>query len=105
LVVKHNHIGYISLVIKSFAHKGLKKYYLTGSVAGIQANHESKIQLILSVLENAETINDVNLPVFRLHKLSGNRSDIWSVWVNGNWRITFKFFEGYAEIINYEDYH
>ena len=92
-------------MIKSFSPKGLKKYYLTGSTAGIQANHKAKIQLILSVLENAETIQDVNFPVFRLHRLSGSRNDIWSVWVNGNWRITFRFVDGYAEIINYEDYH
>ena len=95
----------ILLMIRSFSHKGLKKYYLTGSVAGIQPNHEAKVQLILTVLENAEVIQDINLPAFRLHKLSGNRSDIWSVWVNGNWRITFRFIDGYAEIINYEDYH
>ena len=92
-------------MIKTFKHKGLKKFYLNGSTAGIQSEHQTKIEMILSVLDNAETIQDMNFPAFRLHKLTGNRTDIWSVWVNGNWSITFRFIEGNAEIINYEDYH
>lgn len=92
-------------MIKSFKHKGLKKFYDTGNTAGIQAQHARKLQLILTVLDASQTIDDMNLPMFRLHKLAGNRSDIYSLWVNGNWRITFKFIGSHAEIINYEDYH
>ncbi len=92
-------------MIRTFKHKGLKKYYLKGSTAGIQPEHEFKIQMILSALDNATNVQDMNLPGFRLHILSGNRDDIWSVWVSGNWRITFRFEEGFAEIVNYEDYH
>ncbi len=92
-------------MIKTFKHKGLKKYYQTGSTSGIQSEHEFKIQMILSALDNAVNVQDMNLPGFRLHKLSGKRNDIWSVWVSGNWRITFRFEDGFAEIVNYEDYH
>ncbi|MCX7554399.1 type II toxin-antitoxin system RelE/ParE family toxin [Marinicella sp. S1101] len=92
-------------MIRSFKHKGLKKFYLNGSTAGIQSEHEFKIQIILSALDNAINVQDMNLPGFRLHKLSGQRNDIWSVWVSGNWRITFRFIDGFAEIVNYEDYH
>lgn len=92
-------------MIKSFKHKGLKKFFLTGSTAGIQAGHSIKIEMILSILDNAELIQDINLPALRLHKLSGSRINIWSVWVNGNWRITFRFLNGNVEIVNYEDYH
>ncbi|MGQ7243319.1 type II toxin-antitoxin system RelE/ParE family toxin [Salinicola sp. V024] len=45
------------------------------------------------------------MPGLRLHKLSGNRTDVWSVTVSGNWRVTFRFDDGDAEIVNYEDYH
>ena len=92
-------------MIISFKHKGLKNYYETGSTAGIQASHTAKISRILTVLDSAITIQDVNLPGYRLHQLTGKRSDIWSVWVNGNWRITFRYEDGDAEIVNYEDYH
>lgn len=92
-------------MIVSFKHKGLKNYFHTASTAGIQANHAAKIGRILTVLDSATTIQDVNLPNYRLHQLLGNRSDIWSIWVNGNWRITFKYEDGDAEIVNYEDYH
>ena len=95
----------LRIVIRSFKHKGLKKYYLAGSTAGIQSEHEAKIQMILSALDNAQDVQDMNLPGFRLHKLTGQRSGVWSVWVSGNWRITFKFKDGFAEIVNYEDYH
>lgn len=48
---------------------------------------------------------DMDLPGLRLHELSGNRAGIWSVTVSGNWRVTFQFEDGDAEIVNYEDYH
>ena len=92
-------------MIISFKHKGLKNYFETASTAGIQVKHAAKISRILTVLDSAITIQDVNLPSYRLHRLTGNRSDIWSVWVNGNWRITFRYEDGDAEIVNYEDYH
>ena len=59
----------------------------------------------LTALDTAQTIDDIDLPGFRLHSLKGDRTGIWSIAVNGNWRITFEFREGNAYIINYEDYH
>jgi proteic killer suppression protein len=92
-------------MIKSFKHKGLEKFYRTGSSAGIQANHAKRLRLILSNLDQAELPDDMDLPGLRLHALTGNRKGIWSVTVNGNWRVTFRFDGKDAEIVNYEDYH
>ena len=92
-------------MIKSFKHKGLKRFFETGNKSGIQAKHSEKLTLILGFLNSAREVEDMNLPAFRLHSLSGTRADIWSVWVNGNWRVTFRFTEGEPEIIDYEDYH
>jgi len=92
-------------MILSFKHKGLKKYYETGSTAGIQPNHEKRIRLILAALDTAQMIDDMDLPGFDLHPLRGDRRGIWSISVSGNWRVTFKFEEGNAQIVNYEDYH
>ncbi|MCP4420314.1 MAG: peptidase [Chloroflexi bacterium] len=92
-------------MIKSFNHKGLKKFFLTGSKSGISAAHASKIRLILGRLHASTSPQDMNLPGLYLHELKGNRADVWSVRVSGNWRITFEFEGQDATIVNYEDYH
>ncbi len=95
----------VIVMIKSFKHKGLERFFTKGSKAGIQANHASKLRLQLSALHTAMTIEDMKLPGWKLHNLSGNRADTWSITVNGNWRITFIFENGNVYIVNYEDYH
>ncbi|WP_110691532.1 type II toxin-antitoxin system RelE/ParE family toxin [Salinicola halophyticus] len=92
-------------MIRSFKHKGLAKFFESGSTAGIQAAHAKRLRLILGRLNAATGAEDMDLPGLRLHKLSGNRTDVWSVTVSGNWRVTFRFEDGDAEIVNYEDYH
>ena len=92
-------------MIKSFKHKGLERFYHRGSTAGIQSAHAKKLRLILSNLDQAETPDDMDLPGLRLHELKGDRKNIWSVSVNGNWRVTFRFDGRDVEIVNYEDYH
>ncbi|WP_249961082.1 type II toxin-antitoxin system RelE/ParE family toxin [Histophilus somni] len=92
-------------MIISFKHKGLEKFYLTGSKAGIQANHATKLSRILARLEVAKIPQDMNIPGWNLHSLTGNLAQHWSVKVNGNWRVTFKLENGHAEIVDYQDYH
>ena len=92
-------------MIISFKHKGLERFYKTGSVSGIQSAHARKLSLILSNLDQAESSADMDLPSLRLHELKGNMKGVWSVTVNGNWRITFKFLGSDVELVNYEDYH
>lgn len=92
-------------MIRSFAHKGLERFYLTGSAAGIQVKHGDRLRLILAALAAAESIAGLRLPGLNLHQLRGDRKDIWAVTVQANWRVTFRFINGYAEIVNYEDYH
>ncbi len=59
----------------------------------------------LAALDTARTIDDMNIPGFRLHPLGGREAGRWSIWVNGNWRLTFEFRDGDAFILDYEDYH
>ncbi len=92
-------------MIKSFRHKGLKKFYDTASVSGVQSQHSKRLRMQLIALDTANTINDMDIPGFNLHSLKGSDKDRWSIWVNGNWRITFEFREGDAFILDYEDYH
>lgn len=92
-------------MITSFLHKGLAHFYKTGKTSGVQAKHAKRLKLILSNLDQAESPNDMDLPGLSLHELKGNRRKIWSVTVSGNWRVTFRFINKDAEIVNYEDYH
>ncbi len=92
-------------MIKSFKHKGLQKYYDSGKSTGIQAAHKKRLRLQLIAIDTATNIDDIDIPGFNLHPLKGKRKGIWSIKVNGNWRITFKFEDGDAYILDYEDYH
>lgn len=92
-------------MIIGFRHKGLERLYATGSVRGIQAAHAKKLVLILAALDAASSALDLNVPGLRLHALKGNFSGHLSVWVNGNWRVTFRFLGSDIELVNYQDYH
>jgi proteic killer suppression protein len=92
-------------MIKSFKHKGLKKFYETGSKQGIQAQHAPKLRMQLAAFDSALALEDLDIPGYRLHELKGNRKGIWSIFVNCNWRINFEFTFGNIFIVNYEDYH
>ena len=92
-------------MIRSFNHKGLSKFFYTGSTAGIQAAHVKKLRLILGRLNASAQVKDMDLPGLKLHQLKGNRAGYWSVSVSGNWRVTFRFVDGDAEVVDYEDYH
>jgi proteic killer suppression protein len=92
-------------MIKSFAHKGLEKFFTTGSLAGIQAIHAKRLRLILALLNDATQMEDLIAPALRLHALKGDRSGFWAVTVQVNWRVTFRFEDGDIFIVDYLDYH
>jgi proteic killer suppression protein len=89
-------------MIKSFRHRGLEAFFSTGSKAGIQPHHASRLGRQLKQLDRAKAPEDMNLPGWRLHRLSTGH---WSIWVNGNWRLTFDFEDGDAILVDYQDYH
>lgn len=93
-------------MIKSFKHKGLELFFTTGSVSGIQPSHANKLRIQLTALNSATSPLDLKMPPsWKLHQLKGKLADHWSIKVNGNWRITFKFENGHAEVVDYQDYH
>ncbi|MCU7916642.1 MAG: type II toxin-antitoxin system RelE/ParE family toxin [Candidatus Thiodiazotropha sp. (ex Gloverina cf. vestifex)] len=92
-------------MIKSFKHKGLEKFFTKGSIAGIQAAHATKINDRLAFLHAASSVEDMDKPGYRLHALKGELKGHWAIDVSGNWRIVFKFEDGNAYVVNYEDYH
>lgn len=92
-------------MIRSFRHKGLRRYFETGSKVGIRPEHAQRLRMQLVALDTANRIDDMNIPGLRLHPLKGGEVGRWSIWVNGNWRLTFEFRDGDAFILDYEDYH
>jgi proteic killer suppression protein len=92
-------------MIKSFTHKGLFKFFETGSTSGIQAKHAARLSCILGVLDAAQSLQDIALPSYDLHPLKGDKKGLWSIKVSGNWRIVFCFEEGDVYVVNYLDYH
>jgi proteic killer suppression protein len=92
-------------MIQSFRHAGLEKFFFTGSKAGIQPAHASKLNIQLTTLNTAKNSIRMNVAGWDLHPLKGGLANHWSVKVNGNWRMTFTFEGENAILVDYLDYH
>lgn len=92
-------------MIKSFRHKGLKQLFLTGSTKGVQSIHAARLRWMLNHLDTAVRLEDMNFPGSDLHPLKGKLKGCWAVKVNANWRLIFRFEDGQAYEVDYDDYH
>jgi proteic killer suppression protein len=92
-------------VIKSFQHKGLEKFYKTGSKAGIQPEHAEKLRDRLLVLDNASGPDDLAVPGWNLHPLKANLASHWAIKVDRMWRLTFAFEGTDVVLLDFQDYH
>ena len=92
-------------MIRGFRHKGLRRFFETGSKLGVQTQHVDRLRLVLARLNAATAPRDMDLPGLDLHPLKGERKGTWSVSVSGNWRVTFRFVGKEADAVDYEDYH
>jgi toxin HigB-1 len=93
------------VAILKFRHKGLERFFVHGTTAGINAGHAGRLRLILGRLNAASEPRDMALPGLGLHPLKGDRKDRWTVKVSGNWRVTFIFSGSDVKEVDYEDYH
>lgn len=96
---------YTLRMIRSFRHKGVERFFKSGSRAGIQAAHAPRLARQLSALDAASRPEDMNRPGWDCHPLKGGLSGHWAISVNGNWRLTFAFENGDAVLVDYQDYH
>jgi len=92
-------------MILTFRHKGVERFFLTGSRAGIQPKHAGKLSEQLTVLNIATKPEQMNVPGWQWHPLTGKKAGHWAVSVNGNWRLTFAFDGEDAVLVDYQDYH
>ncbi|MEZ5836609.1 MAG: type II toxin-antitoxin system RelE/ParE family toxin [Geminicoccaceae bacterium] len=91
-------------MIKTIRHRGLKRLIERDDASRINPQLE-RVRRILTLLQGAEQIEDMNLPGFVLHPLTGELRGFWSVRVSGNWRLTFRFEDGHAFDVDLVDYH
>jgi proteic killer suppression protein len=92
-------------VIKSFRRKGIRDFFETGSLAGIQPKHAKRLAVQLDVLDDAIGAEDMQVPGWKCHALEGKTKGFWAVSVSGNWRLTFCFEDRNAVLVDYQDYH
>jgi proteic killer suppression protein len=92
-------------VIESIRHKGLRRFYEDDDRKLLPPEMVSRIREILSALDQAKAVDDMNHPSLKLHPLKGDRRGFWSVTVRANWRIIFRFVDGKALDIDLVDYH
>ena len=92
-------------MIESFKSKGLQLFFEKGDHSKIKSDHRKRIRLILTLLQAASEVTDMNFPGSDFHALKGNYQDFWSVKVSGNWRIIFRFKNGNVFDVDYLDYH
>ncbi|MBU6422015.1 MAG: type II toxin-antitoxin system RelE/ParE family toxin [Gammaproteobacteria bacterium] len=92
-------------MIKNFRHKGLERFFQTDSKRGIQPQHAGKLRVQLTALEHAVRPKDLDAPGWRLHSLTGDWRGFFSITVNGNWRLVFRFEGTDAADVDYIDYH
>ena len=92
-------------MIKIFRHRGIEAFFTTGSKAGIQPHQAAKIARQLKHLDRAKRPEDMNVPGWKLHALAHDLAGHWSVWINGNWCLTFSFDGEDAILVDYQDYH
>ncbi len=92
-------------MIKSFKHKGLAELFESGTGRKVQAKHVPRLKLILTMLSATTHPGQMNAPGLRLHPLKGKPAGRYAVWVDENFRVTFRFDSGHAVEVNYVDYH
>jgi proteic killer suppression protein len=92
-------------MITGFRHRGLKRLFENGDRRGVNPQHVGKIERILSVLDVAQNVEELNLQSFRLHALTGNLKGFWAVTVSANWRVIFRFENRSAFDVDLVDYH
>ena len=92
-------------MVRSFKHRGLKRLYERGDSTGIRPDLRDTVQEILTVLDQATSPQDLDLPGYRLHPLKGDLKGFWSVTVRANWRIVFRVDGGDVFDVELTDYH
>jgi len=91
-------------MLRKFAHKGLEEVYVEGASKHINKRFHSVCKILLDLLDGATEPKDL-IGVKDFHPLKGDRAGFYSMHVNGNWCITFRFDNEDVTDVDFEDYH
>lgn len=91
-------------MIKSFKHRGLAELFDLGQSRRVREDLQTRSLRRLEVLDQAESLTDLQVPGFNFHGLRGTPKR-YSIHVNGPWSITFEWGEGEALRVDLEQYH
>lgn len=93
-------------MITSFANKETEKLFSTGKSKKLPTEIITRSIMRLTQLDNAREVTDLLIPPSnRLETLSGDRAGHWSIRINDQWRICFRFANGDATDVEITDYH
>lgn len=92
-------------MIRNFKHRGLRRLFERGDRSGIRPDLVGKVERVLARLNASTTPEDMDVPGFGLHPLTGNYKGFWAVFVSRNWRVIFRFQNGDACDVDFTDYH
>jgi proteic killer suppression protein len=92
-------------MIKSLSDKALRRFFETGATRGLSVQKVDRLRRILELLDAAAHPADLNQPGLRWHNLAPKQPSRYSVWVSGNYRITYVFDGSHAIDVDLEDYH
>lgn len=93
------------MVIRTFKHRGVERFFTKSDHRGIPAQFAARLERMLDRLDAATHPQDMNLPGYKFHELTGPRKGTYAVSVSGNWRLTFRFDGENAIDVQLEDYH
>jgi toxin HigB-1 len=92
-------------MIKTFQSKALAAFYANArDTRRLPVQNTARVARILTALDAATVARDMDIPGFRFHSLAPGQPGRFSVWVSGNYRITFSWDGGPADV-DIEDYH
>jgi len=92
-------------MIRSFRSKALRRFAEKGDPSKLSVRNADRIARILLRLDEAETPEEMNVAGLKFHALKGRDKGRFSVWVTGNYRITFAWSGEDAVDLDLEDYH
>lgn len=94
------------MAIKSFTHKGLKKFFYNNDTSGLNQNHIVPLGFILDAIDSSHHPLDLKaLYKDKFSEKKGSGKGVYSLKVNGNWRVTFQIKDDGAILLDYRDYH
>ena len=94
------------MAIKSFSHKGLQKLFYNNDARGINSNHVQKVTFMLDAIDSSHHPKDLKaIYQGKFSEKKGSGKGVYSIEVNGNWRVTFQIVDDGAIFLDYRDYH